>query len=66
MTTRSSDELLSAYDAPLNRRYGTTYSILTIGISLDYFDFFIVAFLIAALDQYAELETHVMFINGSG
>lgn len=50
MTTRSSDELLSAYDdAALNRRYWTTYSILTVGISLDYFDFFIVAFLIAVV-----------------
>jgi putative MFS transporter len=50
MTTRNSDELLSAYDdAPLNRRYWTTYAVLTIGISLDYFDFFIVAFLIAVV-----------------
>ena len=50
MTTRNSDELLSAYDdAPLNRRYRTTYSILTTGISLDYFDFYIVAFLIAVV-----------------
>ena len=50
MTTRNSDELLSAYDdAPLNHRYWTTYSILTVGISLDYFDFFIVAFLIAVV-----------------
>ena len=35
MTTRPSDDLLSAYNA-LNGRYWTIYSILTVSISLDW------------------------------
>jgi len=50
MAGHSAEELLAAYDeAPLNARYWTSFAVLTIGISLDYFDFFVVGFLIAVL-----------------
>ena len=50
MAVDAAEELLAAYDeAPLNGRYWTTFAILTVGIALDYFDFFIVGFLIAVL-----------------
>src|ERR671922_237125 len=45
-----SEDLLALYDgAPLDRRYWTIFSLLAVGIALDFFDFFIVALVAATL-----------------
>ena len=45
-----SEDLLALYDrAPLDRRYWTIFSLLAIGIALDFFDFFIVSYLVAVV-----------------
>ena len=50
MAERKSEELLALFDtARLDRRYWTTFGLLAGGTVLDYFDFFIVGFLIAQL-----------------
>jgi MFS transporter, putative metabolite:H+ symporter len=44
------ETLISVFDkAPLNRRYWITFGLLSIGASLDFFDFFIVGYLVAQL-----------------
>ena len=46
----TSEDLLALYDrAPLDRRYWTIFGLLAIGIALDFFDFFIVGYLVAAV-----------------
>ncbi|SKA41823.1 MFS transporter, putative metabolite:H+ symporter [Enhydrobacter aerosaccus] len=52
MTTNParSEDLLALYDrAPLDRRYWTIFALLAVGIALDFFDFFIVSYLVAAV-----------------
>src|ERR1700728_2148995 len=50
MAERKSEELLALFDtARLDRRYWTTFGLLASGTVLDYFDFFIVGYLIAQL-----------------
>jgi putative MFS transporter len=50
MAERTSEQLLSLFDtARLNRRYWVTFGLLASGAVLDYFDFFIVGYLIAQL-----------------
>jgi putative MFS transporter len=50
MAERKSEELLALFDtARLDRRYWTTFGLLAGGTVLDYFDFFIVGYLIAQL-----------------
>ena len=45
-----SEDLLALYDrAPLDRRYWTIFSLLAVGIALDFFDFFIVSYLVAVV-----------------
>jgi putative MFS transporter len=46
----TSDDLLALYDgAPLDRRYWTIFGLLAVGIALDFFDFFIVSYLVAVV-----------------
>lgn len=48
--TVSSDELLGLFDsAPLNRRYWSAVGLLSLILAVDFFDFFIVGFLVAVL-----------------
>jgi putative MFS transporter len=48
--TESSEGLLSLYDeAPLNRRYWTSFVLLALVYVLDFFDFFLIAFLMAVI-----------------
>lgn len=50
MADATAEALLSAYDrAPLNRRYWTIFGLLATGSVLDFFDFFIVGYLVAQL-----------------
>jgi len=48
--TATAEALLSAFDrSPLNRRYWTIFGLLATGSVLDFFDFFIVGYLVAQL-----------------
>ena len=50
MAEITADTLIWVFDkAPLNRRYWVTFGLLSIGGSLDLFDFFIVGYLVAQL-----------------
>ena len=50
MAVVSSDELLAMFDnAPLNRRYWTSFSLLSILTVLDFFDFFLIAFILSKI-----------------
>lgn len=50
MAERTSEDLLALFDrARLNRRYWVVFGLLASGAVLDYFDFFIVGYLIAQL-----------------
>jgi putative MFS transporter len=50
MANATPDALLSAFDeAPLDRRYWTIFGLLATGSVLDFFDFFIVGYLVAQL-----------------
>jgi MFS transporter, putative metabolite:H+ symporter len=50
MAERTSEQLLALFDtARLNHRYWTTFGLLASGTVLDYFDFFIIGYLIAQL-----------------
>ncbi len=50
MNGQTSEALLSLFDkAPLNRRFWTSFSLLSLITMLEFFDFFIVGFLIAVL-----------------
>ena len=47
MAEIAAETLISVFDrAPLNRRYWVTFWLLSIGASLDFFDFFIVGYLV--------------------
>jgi putative MFS transporter len=50
MANASAEALISVFDqSPLNRRYWTIFGLLALGSVLDYFDFFIVGYLVAQL-----------------
>jgi putative MFS transporter len=50
MAMQTAEALIAAFDqSPLNRRYWTMFGLLAIGSVLDYFDLFIVGYLVAQL-----------------
>jgi len=50
MAGRSSDDLLAMFDgAPLNRRYWTSFGLLSAITVLDFFDFFLIAFILSKI-----------------
>jgi putative MFS transporter len=50
MTSPTAEDLLSLYDrAPLNRRYWVSFILLALITVLDFFDFFLIAFILAAI-----------------
>jgi MFS transporter, putative metabolite:H+ symporter len=50
MANATAEALISAFDrSPLNRRYWTIFGLLAVGSVLDFFDFFIVGYLVAQL-----------------
>jgi MFS transporter, putative metabolite:H+ symporter len=50
MTSPTAEDLLSLYDrAPLNRRYWVSFTLLALITVLDFFDFFLIAFILAAI-----------------
>jgi|SRR5216683_2430760 len=50
MAGQSSDDLLAMFDgAPLNRRYWTSFSLLSAITVLDFFDFFLIAFILSKI-----------------
>ena len=50
MSEQTSEELLALYDAaPLNRRYWTNFAILAAVFLLDFFDFFLIAFVMSVI-----------------
>jgi putative MFS transporter len=63
-----SEDLLALYDrAPLDRRYWTIFSLLAIGIALDFFDFFIVSYLVAVVGPQWHLtygQSAAMLLSG--
>jgi putative MFS transporter len=63
-----SEDLLALYDqAPLDRRYWTIFGLLAVGIALDFFDFFIVGYLVAAIGPQWQLtygQSAAMLLSG--
>src|SRR5438270_13155821 len=50
MTSQTAEDLLSLYDrAPLNRRYWGSFTLLALITVLDFFDFFLIALILAAI-----------------
>lgn len=50
MSSRTSDDLLALFDrAPLNARYWASIGLLSAAAALDFFDFYVVGFLVAVL-----------------
>jgi MFS transporter, putative metabolite:H+ symporter len=50
MTSQTTEDLLSLYDrAPLNRRYWVSFTLLALITVLDFFDFFLIAFILAVI-----------------
>src|SRR5271168_5032799 len=50
MAGRTSDDLLALFDtAPLNRRYWTSFALLSGVLVLDFFDFFLIAFVMSVI-----------------
>lgn len=50
MTYQTAEDLLSLYDrAPLNRRYWVSFALLALITILDFFDFFLIAFILAVI-----------------
>jgi len=62
MAEQTSDALLAMYDdAPLNARYWTNFTIASLVLVLDFFDFFLIAFLMAAIGP----EWHLTYGQGA-
>ncbi|HKS88092.1 MAG TPA: MFS transporter [Stellaceae bacterium] len=58
----SSDDLLAMFDdAPLNGRYWTTFWVLSAVAVLDFFDFFLIAFVMSAIGP----EWHLTYAQGA-
>lgn len=71
MESNKPDALLSIFDAaPVDRRYLTRYAILAAGISLEYFDFIIVSFLLTVIGPHWHLtygqSTAILLAAGVG
>ncbi len=50
MAEQTSENLLSMYDnAPLNARYWTTFIVMSAVLVLDFFDFFLIAFVMSVI-----------------
>src|ERR1700739_874666 len=50
MMSQTAEDLLLLYDrAPLNRRYWVSFTLLALITVLDFFDFFLIAFILAAI-----------------
>src|SRR6202049_984077 len=62
MAGQSSDDLLAMFDsAPLNRRYWTTFAIMSAVFVLDFFDFFLIAFVMSVIGK----EWHLTYGQGA-
>lgn len=62
MAGQSSDDLLALFDsAPLNRRYWVIFAIMSAVAVLDFFDFFLIAFVMSAIGK----EWHMTYGQGA-
>jgi putative MFS transporter len=62
MAGQSSDDLLAMFDgAPLNRRYWITFAIMSAVFVLDFFDFFLIAFVMSVIGR----EWHLTYGQGA-
>lgn len=62
MPGQSSNDLLAMFDnAPLNRRYWVTFWVLSAVAVLDFFDFFLIAFVMSAIGP----EWHLTYSQGA-
>jgi len=62
MPGQTSDELLAMFDnAPLNRRYWTIFAIMSAVLVLDFFDFFLIAFVMSVIGA----EWHLTYGQGA-
>lgn len=62
MAEHTSEELLALYDnAPLNGRYWTSFAIASAVLVLDFFDFFLIAFVMSAIGP----EWHLTYGQGA-
>ncbi|HEY1796422.1 MAG TPA: MFS transporter [Stellaceae bacterium] len=62
MAGQTSDALLAMYDdAPLNARYWTNFTIASLVLVLDFFDFFLIAFVMSAIGP----EWHLTYGQGA-
>ena len=60
--TQTSEDLLSLFDnAPLNRRYWVTFAIMSAVFVLDFFDFFLIAFVMSQIGP----EWHLTYGQGA-
>src|ERR1700688_1504211 len=62
MAEHTSDDLMAMFDtAPLNRRYWTTFAIMSAVFVLDFFDFFLIAFVMSVIGR----EWHLTYGQGA-
>jgi putative MFS transporter len=62
MAEQTSDSLLALFDsAPLNRRYWTTFIVMSGVLVLDFFDFFLIAFVMSVIGP----EWHLTYGQGA-
>jgi putative MFS transporter len=69
MVAQTSEELLALFDrAPLNRRYWTSFALLAAVYILDFFDFFLIAFILAVIGPQWHLTygQAALILYGSG
>jgi putative MFS transporter len=69
MAEQASEDLLALYDrAPLNRRYWTSFVLLAAVYILDFFDFFLIAFILAVIGPHWHLTygEAAFILYGSG
>jgi putative MFS transporter len=62
MAVQTSDDLLAMFDgAPLNRRYWVTFALMSGVFVLDFFDFFLIAFVMSVIGK----EWHLTYGQGA-
>jgi putative MFS transporter len=62
MAAQTSEALLAMYDdAPLNARYWVSFAIVAAVLVLDFFDFFLIAFVMSAIGP----EWHLTYGQGA-